>query len=240
VARSIHRVGSNLVLSLSPLKFWFDFVLTFFHSFSLWICGRFIESLCCVCCWGLLGGEINSLDQCICPIGTVYVRDPSWSQFKFVYENTQRNPNLLRKSDLCTEFCLVLGETSWIILFPSTPASYEVCTDFDHFCPSGTTATRHSRPSTRHCCLTCFVFLPLKFCRRLCRFLSSSLVYSIDIRLSITVLQSFSSLVGLRWSWDQSHGVVLERDFLVAPIHPLWSPHRSFTFIQVMEHNLMN
>jgi hypothetical protein len=63
---------------------------------------------------------------------------------------------------------------------------------------SGIAATRHCRPSARHCRLTYLLFLALNFCRQFGKFSSSSLVYSIDTGLSITVLRGFSRPVGLR------------------------------------------
>jgi hypothetical protein len=54
------------------------------------------------------------------------------------------------------------------------------------------------------------------------------LVYSENTRLCITVLGYFNRPVGIYSNRDQSHGDVLLREFLVAPIHPLWSPHWSF------------
>jgi hypothetical protein len=33
--------------------------------------------------------------------------------------------------------------------------------------------------------------------------------------------------------WDQSHGLT-RREFLVAPVHPLWLPHRSYTQLAML------
>jgi hypothetical protein len=50
--------------------------------------------------WGPLGANIHSLDWCICPISAVLGRDPSWSQFDFVWENPNKTPILSVFSDL--------------------------------------------------------------------------------------------------------------------------------------------
>jgi hypothetical protein len=60
------------------LSFVFAVVLIRFGSLSLfpflfsWGYGRTFEFLSCGCYWGFLGGEIHSLDHCICPIGAVF------------------------------------------------------------------------------------------------------------------------------------------------------------------------
>jgi hypothetical protein len=138
VARSIHRVVQILHSVLLVLQFWFEFVSVLVSSPSLWICGRTIESLCCGCLlgivgwWGTLFGSLHM--PCWCNFW-------SWSELISFWDRLrkpQQNPNLLEKSDLCTEFWFALGETSWIIFFPSAQTSCEVWADSEHFCPSDT------------------------------------------------------------------------------------------------------
>jgi hypothetical protein len=111
---------------------------------------------------------------------------------------------------MCARSCVAPDDTSRIIFFPSSQTPNEVWVDFAHFCMRGTTtlvssttAARHYWPSMCHCHLSCFVLLLLNFCRKLCMFLSSILVYSIDIGLSITALRSFSHPVGCVEVWDK-------------------------------------
>jgi hypothetical protein len=55
------------------------------------------------------------------------------------------------------------------------------------------------------------------------------LVHTNDIGLCCSLIYCSESLEGFRVKlWDQSH-VHVRQEFLVAPIHPLWSPHRSYT-----------
>jgi hypothetical protein len=59
-------------------------------------------------------------------------------------------------------------------------------------------------------------------------------MHTTDISLCCTLICCFESLEGFQVElWDQSH-VLASREFLVAPIQPLWSPHWSYTFFSTI------
>jgi hypothetical protein len=102
----------------------------------------------------------------------------------------------------------------------------------------------HYWPSMRHCHLSWFVLLLLNFCRKLCRFLSSILVYSIDFGLSITVLRSFSHPVSCVEVWDKvtvftSRGICSGSHSLPLVASPiLQDPTDSYGYIGIITHEI--
>jgi hypothetical protein len=92
-------VGSQSQFSLF-LKFWVSLLLCSSLS-SLMYLWRTFELLLFGCCWGLICGERNSLDHCVCPVGTY----PSWSWCELIpfwvrLRKPQQNPNLNRISNM--------------------------------------------------------------------------------------------------------------------------------------------
>jgi hypothetical protein len=85
-------VGSQSLFSFL-LKFWVSLLLCSSLSslVDLW---RTFEFLMFECCWGLICGEINSLDHCIRSVGAVVVRDLSWSRLSSA-EKTPMKPQFL-------------------------------------------------------------------------------------------------------------------------------------------------
>lgn len=92
----------------------------------------------------------------------------------------------------------------------------------------GTVTAWHYQSSKWHYRLVFSVVLLLVFCRHLSCLLASSLVWSIDTGMIYVVLCKFVSPIWCGLKWESSLSVPSWREILVAPIHPLWSPHRSF------------
>jgi hypothetical protein len=132
VAGSAHGFGW-LSISVSILvKILSLFDLVFFPLLS---CG-FVKNLWVLvfgCCWVLICGDINSLYHCVCLVGVVLGRDPSWSRFEFSWENPNKtliltvfwNLQLIYKFDwaqnlwrpcknICQGVCKILSQSEFV------------------------------------------------------------------------------------------------------------------------------
>jgi hypothetical protein len=129
--------------------------------------------------------------------------------------------------------CLQNLRTFWQFLSSGTVAHWP-----------GTTPHRHCRTLAGHCHSSSKVFLGVFlwkfgfqinfFCPFALIILSGTwLEQPIDTWLSCSFLECFGVPRGLDWVRESSHKLLIEK-FLVAPIHPLWSPHQSFMHLVVI------
>jgi hypothetical protein len=120
VARSIHRASSTYLHSFVSTKIlsrFCSYVLPFLVFVDLW---RTFKFLCCRCYWGLIGGEIHSLDHCIRPVGAVLGHNTIWSCFEFIWENLNKILTFSRNLICAWIFYLL-----WVKLQDSS--SYPLC-----------------------------------------------------------------------------------------------------------------
>jgi hypothetical protein len=98
-----HQISVCTLDGISGVLYsWF---LPFPYLVILW---RTFEFFCHGFYLGLICGEVDSLDHCICPHSTVIGRDPSWVLFEFIL----RKPHPFRISDLRFDLLFVRVHTS--------------------------------------------------------------------------------------------------------------------------------
>jgi hypothetical protein len=206
----IHRIALNFVCATVFIRFCLRF-FPFLISLDLWNNLGVLE-LCfdsrIVVGWDTLFGSLH-----------IAYLSSSWSWSKLILfwvrlRKPQQNPNQNGISDLRMEFWFVHVNTSQNNCFPLRKLSINSKGNYVRFfvCPT-LLPLWAARPLVLPCVFT------LIFYRQLSRFLGSSMVYSINIRLSIIVLRGFVV------SWVCDFGIKSQcsqvEKFLVALIHPL-------------------
>jgi hypothetical protein len=181
---------------------------------SFWY-GFYLELIC---------GEVGSLDHCIHSYDAVLGRDPS----KFLSDFVLRKPHHSRDF-----WCVV-----WFLVCSGSYFTRELILPHAN-CLSNLRLfwafllaqhCRQCQTSGRHYRSYFIVILTLIFSRKFGLLLLGVLVHTNDTGLHCTLVCCSESVEGFGVEfWDQSH-VLARREFLVAPIHPLWSPHRSYKF----------